>query len=143
MQKSDQSVRSVAGKLGRAKSQVHRDMLAGKVTPENAESVGDLHLRKLALEVEERKRRVELQQIKIDEARRELVPSKDVAEIVTRILAICTSSVDFALLSRLPQLNAGLDAAQQRASNESECNEVRRRIRDEASEFLKNFESRK
>lgn len=128
--------------MGKAKSQVHRDILAGKIDPAKVESHAELHRQELVLKVEERKRTVQLKQIKIDEAQHRLLPASLVAEIITKLLAIVTSSVDFALLSRLPQMNAGLDAAHQRANNEPECNEIRRRIKDEANEFLKCLETK-
>jgi len=131
------TVREVAAMLGKAKSQVHRDILSGKLDLKDLGSTAELQKMKLAVEVEERKRRVQLHQLKIDEQRRQLIPAADVAGIITKLLAIVTSSVDFALLSRLPQMNAGLDAARQRANNEPECNEIRRRILDEAEAYLK------
>ena len=134
------SVRSIAAKIGKGKSQTHDLMKAGKLDPATLETTAELMRLKLGLEVEERRRRVELHQIRIDQQRQKLIPASSVADIITKLSAIVTSSVDFALLSRLPQMNAGLDAAQQRANNEPECNEIRRRIKDEATAFLKGLE---
>ena len=136
-----QTVRSIAAKIGKGKSQTHDLIKAGKLDPATVETTAELMRLKLALEVEERRRRVELHQIRIDQQRQKLIPASSVADIITKLSAIVTSSVDFALLSRLPQMNAGLDAAQQRANNEPECNEIRRRIKDESLKFLKGLEN--
>ena len=141
MSNKRQTVRAMAAKLGKAKSQVHRDLVAGKLDPATVETTAELMRLKLEMEVEERRRRVELHQIRIDQQRQKLIPASSVADIITKLSAIVTSSVDFALLSRLPQMNAGLDAAQQRANNEPECNEIRRRIKDESLKFLKGLEN--
>ena len=95
----------------------------------------NLDLKNSVLEKDDALKKIELQ-----EASRQLLPANHVASIITKLSAIVTSSVDFALLSRLPQMNAGLDAAQQRANNEPECNEIRRRIKDESLKFLKGLE---
>lgn len=111
------------------------------LTPENEAEVGDLFTEKLKAEIADKKKATELKQIKIDREARKLIPASIVAEFVTRLAAICTSSSDFTLLTRLPQMNAGLDAVQQRINNEPEANELRRKIQDEAMRFIDELET--
>ena len=131
----------MAAKLGKAKSQVHRDLVAGKLDPATVETTAELMRLKLALEVEERRRRVELHQIRIDQQRQKLIPAASVADIVRTIMRIVFDKLDFALESSLPQMNAGLDAAHQLANNEPVGNEIRGAVEDEVHRYLKGLEA--
>ena len=141
MKKSDKSLRAKGERLGKSKTQAYNLDKAGLLTPENEVEAGDLFTQKLRAEIADKKKATELKQIKIDREARKLIPASIVAEFVTRMAAICTSTADFILLTRLPQMNAGLDAVRQRINNEPEANELRRKIQDEALRFIDELET--
>lgn len=112
---------------------------AGIVTDSTVEDFGTLKRAELKLRIAEREKNVELRQIRIEEARRVLIPVEMLRSLLTELRTLTKHQLAFFLLNRGPQQNDGLGAAQQRKNNQAILDEICDTMSRAEADFYRRF----